>query len=228
MDVRQAVTYIFEDQNWRQKLAILGALSFSVVLMPLGLISLVVLLGYTVQLVDNVRSGHPRPLPRWSDYGTMLMEGANVLLMWCIFGLPMIVLSGCILTLSNAVGSSLFGGMVVASLACCLVPFLLIYSVAVLPLTTVGMVRYSETRRAEVFYQFGENFSIARTNAGATMAVILHLLVANFVFGLLLLIPCLGWLAVLLLAVPVQGHLLGQYGALLGQAPLAEKPKRPV
>jgi hypothetical protein len=50
--------------------------------------------------------------------------------------------------------------------------------------------------------------------------IVLTLLV-NLTLLVLVAIPCLGWVAILALAFPIHGHLLGQFAREIG-----EKPKR--
>ncbi|MBZ0289933.1 MAG: hypothetical protein K8I30_20080, partial [Anaerolineae bacterium] len=85
----------------------------------------------------------------------------------------------------------------------------------------LGTIRYSEIGKISVFFEFGDLFATLQRNSNLTLQWVALTFIANIVFSLFNVIPCLGWLAALALTVPVQGHLLGQFALLL-----EEKPKR--
>ena len=75
VDITRAFSYAFDqqDKEWTSKLAILAMIAFaSIVTTPLliGLVGWALILGYYVDLVRNLRDGHPTPLPRWDRCGT--------------------------------------------------------------------------------------------------------------------------------------------------------------
>ena len=88
MEFLRAFTYMFRDQHWLIKLAETALL---VVLCPLpviGLLCLCALLGYLAEIIHNVSSDYPRPLPEWDHIGEDIGKGAHVFLAIAVYHLP--------------------------------------------------------------------------------------------------------------------------------------------
>ncbi|MCA9896021.1 MAG: hypothetical protein KC615_23710, partial [Anaerolineae bacterium] len=82
MDFGYSLSYVFEDQAWVSKLAMLVLFMLLSAIPLLGLLALAVVLGYMVELVSNVRSGLPNPLPTWDGYETKFRTGGYLLIAW--------------------------------------------------------------------------------------------------------------------------------------------------
>jgi hypothetical protein len=204
---------IVNDNDILQKLVITALLSFAVLLFPFGLVALAALLGYQLDILRNVRDGMTYPLPRWTNFGEKINLGGGILIATMIYNLPNIV-GICIMTTIFSADNGLFG---LSSVCCCLFPVLLGINIITVPLQAVGTIRFAETRRVESFFRFGEMLDIIRANVGLMVQWWLWALLANIVIGGLgSIIPCLGWVATAALLIPVQGHLMGQLAARLG------------
>ncbi len=221
MDITRAFNYVFEDREWVNKLAIVGLLTLTLPLVPLGLLTLAILLGYTTALMRNVRAGVQFPLPRWDNYNAFVSDGVNVLVAWVVYSIPNLVLFGCLYTLSGAFGRGLIGSTLNLVVLCCLTPLLIGYNLVTWPMLAVGVARYADSRQPAEFYRFGDLFSTLRTQMGLAFQWVVFTLLINLALAVLALIPCLGWVAILGLAFPVHGHMLGQFAREIG-----EKPKR--
>lgn len=211
----RAFRYVFEDRDWVNKAVIAALLAFATIFFPVGLIALAALLGYIVELARNVRSGSPTPLPQWVNYGDKINVGLNVLVAYIVYNIVNFLLTGCILTLTGAFQNSFLG----IAILCCTVPLILIYNLVTWPMLALGTIRYSETGKSAEFYRFGDLFATLRANFSLTFQWVILSIFVNVVFGLLAIIPCLGWVAVLALSFPVQGHLLGQFAHQLDLIP---------
>jgi uncharacterized membrane protein YhaH (DUF805 family) len=102
------------------------------------------------------------------------------------------------------------------AITCCTLPFLIAYGILVLPMLAVGVARYLDSGESAEFYRFGELFAVVRDNVNVTLQWLILAFIVNLILGLVAIIPCCGWIAVMGLAYPVQGHLLGQYVLELG------------
>ncbi|MFN8593710.1 MAG: DUF4013 domain-containing protein [Thermomicrobiales bacterium] len=114
MDVRRALTFLFEDPAWRRTLliailagapaAILGGVGLLGAGAPLdprlanaasspfwgvftSLLS-VPLFGYVLRIARNVIEGEDRPLPSWADPGSIVRDGLNVWVVIVLWGVP--------------------------------------------------------------------------------------------------------------------------------------------
>jgi hypothetical protein len=229
VNISRAFGYAFEDQEWAGKLTILAMIAFiSVITTPLlvGLVGWATLLGYSVELIRNLRDQHPTPLPRWDNLGEKISLGGNVLAAVFVYALPNILLSCCVFTLSSLSGESFAGAVSLGSL-CCVVPLILVYNLITWPMLALGMARYAEERNIGAFFQFGDLFGTLQRNMGITVQWALYSIVVNLVIGIIGAIPCIGWLIAPALAIPVHGYLTATLGDMI-EAPMrtSSKPKR--
>jgi len=228
MDIGRAFSYIFEDQEWAPKLLITAIIAFvGTITLPLlvGLVAWAALLGYLVDLLRNLRDGHPTPLPRWDNYGDKITQGGSVLTAVILYGLPNLIPLCCTITTSNLWGDGFFGSSIGLALVCCIVPLLLVYNFITWPMLALGLARYAEERNIGVFFQFGDLFGTIRRNFGLTVQWILFTLVINFALGIVGAVPCVGWLIAPTLAVPVHGFLLAQFTGQLESVPRGKRKR---
>ena len=68
MDINKAFRFIFDDKQWISKLLI-GVL---MTLTSFLIVPALILQGYLVKIIRQVRDGQDNELPEWSDYGDLL------------------------------------------------------------------------------------------------------------------------------------------------------------
>lgn len=234
MDVGRALTYVFDDPQWFNKIAITTILTVASILFTpllLGLLGWAALLGYLVELVRNVRLGVRYPLPRWVDFNHFLSGGFNVLTAAILYSLPNLVL-GCVSSvLAQNMGGGLIGSTLIFAFSCCLFPILLIYNLVSVPLLALGIGRYSEDGHINVFFEFSFLFETLRQHLDRVVQWWLAALVVDLLFFILGVIPVLGWVVLAALMIPTLGMLTGQFAlALLGglkAKPAAAMPPPP-
>lgn len=228
MDFGRALTYPFDDRQWAEKLIVTIIMAFLSAIPLLGLVALAGLLGWMVELVQNMREGIRNPMPRWDNIGDKIALGGSVLIAGLVYAIPNLLLICCafsIPALAQGGRSEFFAGSFAVGLICCVVPLLLIYNLITWPMLAIGTIRYSELRQTGVFYQFGDLFRTMSEQSGPVVQWMFFVFIANLLIGLINVVPCLGWLAALALALPVQAHLLGQLALALETKPKG-KPKR--
>jgi hypothetical protein len=212
VDIGRAFSYIFEDQDWLSKLIIVVILAFFSAIPLLGLVAVAALLGYLLDLIRNMRANHPNPLPQWDNIGERITEGFTVLIAAIVYAIPSLAVSACAFLTNNFLHNSFLP----LAITCCTLPFLIAYGILVLPMLAVGVARYLDSGESAEFYRFGELFGVVRENMNVTVQWFILAFIVNLILGLVAIIPCCGWIAVMGLAYPVQGHLLGQYVLELG------------
>ncbi len=82
MDYAKALTFITEDPRWKEKIAIGGGVALISILLPfilIGVIGFLIISGYAVRLLVNVRDGKTHPLPEWDAWGDDLRARLQVL-----------------------------------------------------------------------------------------------------------------------------------------------------
>jgi hypothetical protein len=219
MGFGQALSSIFEDRHWANKLAMVTLLAAASLIPIVGLVALAALLGYMVEIVANVKRRVPGVLPVWSNFEKKIGDGAALLAAIFVYNIPNFILSGCLLTAPRV-----FGGNIAVSWAttvvtfCCLVPFMLIYTVTAWSMLAAAIVRFSESGKAGEFYRFNTLLQDVQRNGSRTLNWIALATFLNIILSMLTFTIC-GALLSLAFAIPLHGHLLGQYGQRVDFAP---------
>ena len=223
MEIGKAISYITEDPRWQQKMMIgvgvmLASMVLSVVL--IGIVGILIITGYAVRLIQNVRDGATYPLPEWDDWGGDLTRGFKLAVVSIIWSLPAIALSipsgiGGALSGSNSDAAQFVGVMLTICVSCLSVIYSLFVAVMV-PGFTIAFVR---DERIASGLRFREIWAWTRDNIGQVIVVVLVTIVASIaillvsliagvllcVIGLIVTLP-LGMLAATLF----EYHLIGQ------------------
>lgn len=212
MDFGYAFTYIFEDKQWISKLAVLAFMLLLALIPLVGLVALAVVAGYLLQLTGNVRNGMPRPLPRWTEMSEMLATGGFLLLAMLVYNLPLILVNVVIYAGINIISGGFLGPFMVTLVTlCCALPLSLLYTLLAWSMLAVAVSEYVDTRDPNRFFRFAHLYDVVRIYRRLTTRWVFYSMLLNVGLVIIGWIPCFGQLAVMLLAVPVHGHLLGQY-----------------
>ena len=246
MEIGKSFSYPFEDKQWVSKLG-LGAVISLVPILNFAMT------GYMIGIVRNLMNGVQEPLPNWDDFGKKFMDGLMLVLAGLVYALPVIILSCLPLSflsipailsgnqdtqgLAEALAG--IGGVAFAGLSCLFVIYGLVLSV----IFPAIYVLYAREGTFASCFKLREVFDIIGKNAGAFftawgMSLVAGLgvgLVAGIVSSVLGLIPCIGWIASIVISLGVgvyiatiYSHLFGQFGQqAFAQTPLIP-PENPM
>jgi hypothetical protein len=229
MDIGKAVGFVFEDEQWVNKL-LLGA---AVSLVPL--FGGIAITGYAIAVLRNVEGGSPRPLPDWGELGQYFVDGLMFWAATLIYSIPFLVLA-CPMALvwilpavagdnrDLTAGLASVAGIVTAGLGC----LALIYAVLLWLLTPVLQIRCAETGSLASCLRFGEVFRFFFDNIGtfviAQVLVWLAGLVVTGILGTIIgalsVVPICGWVVATVLGLvllPVGVWLMVFAGYLYGE-----------
>ena len=224
MDINKAFRFVFDDKQWISKLLIGVLMTVTGFLIVPALI----LQGYLVKIVRQVMDGQDNELPEWSDYGNLLRDGFYLTVGQLIWFLPLILL---LLIVGVTTGG--FSSMVQGSDASALIAtgggllmlcLGLLLVVAALFLTPALLIQYAIKGEFGALFRFGEIRDLISNHMADILIAFLVTLVASFVisivFGVLAIIPCLGWIAAIVAGLAVgpyisfvTSHLYGQIAA---------------
>lgn len=223
MDIGKSFTYMFDDDNWIQKVVI-GALLVLVSVVPVvNLFTGLVLIGYTLRVLQNVSEGSSEPLPEWDDWGGDWMKGLMVALGGLIYAIPILIVSGISSIMSAAMSRGMGDaeavmGVCVAGLSCLSAIWGLLIGV-VFP---AAMIKYAETEEFGAFFRFGDIFSFIKANISNYIVAILLAWVAQIVAGFGVIACVIGVFLTAFWSQLVGVHLLGQVAYVAkGGSPLA-------
>lgn len=229
MDIQTALTFMRDDDRWVNKLGVgvlLGIASF--LILPAFM-----LVGYAIEVARRVRDGRKDVLPDW-DFGQTLKDGFTVSIAMLVYALPVFVLL-LLAALATGVFGVLGGEDVAAAvgtgsflLVGCLVFLYALVLIAVGPAVYIQYIRHGTLSAC---LQFRDVLALTRAHLSDILIVVLVAFgvgVAISIVGTVVnIVPCLGQIASLLIAlaaVPyvqmVMGHLYGQIAAKVDGAKL--------
>lgn len=223
MNLGRAFTYATDDPSWQQKVI------YTLVIGVIPIVDLAVL-GWAIDLIRNMLDGVEHPMPEWFDLSNMdqlvnqLIErwvtGLMVFIAAVIYHIPILLVNIVFGWITGLLFSGDSFGIIAigTALSCCWSLIGAIYSAVIwLPLT-VAISRYARTRKFSEFLQFGSNAQVALEHLSTLLVLVIFVFVYFFVLGIVMLIPCIGWLLGLLsvgLGAIVIGHLTGQAARLI-------------
>jgi hypothetical protein len=206
MDIGKSFTFVFEDPNWAGKIIIGGLIT----LIPI--VGWLFVIGYLVAIARNIIKGDPQPLPEWSDFGQIFVDGIYGFVIAFVYVLPIIIVS-CVYwaPLSLISPDSGDGGFLFTLLSCCFSAFVFIYAVIVgwffIP---AALGRYAETSDLASALRFGEVLDVSRADPVAFLIALLIAWVASFLASFGLILCCVGVIFTAFYAQCVTGHIYGQ------------------
>lgn len=222
MDLAKAFTYITEDERWISKLLIaLIVTFFSFLFVPIFF-----LIGYSVAITRNVKAGVEKPLPEWDDWGKLFMDGLYVFLAQLVYTLPFWLLM-CVATIVTVVAgnaptnaqdlAAAAMGTTILIISC--LGFL--FAIALFFISPAIIVQYVLTDEFGACFRFGDVLGIARQSIGDILMVFLATfgagLAVSVVTGVLVIIPCVGWILAPIISIAVGPYLTAVTGHLYGQ-----------
>lgn len=204
MDFSAAVQFAFQDKDWWKKCLVAGLYTF------IPIIGMIAVMGWQRRIFDQIREGHPVPLPdvRFSEdlsYGltpfiAMMNTGIIILVLW--FG--MAILGGVAGAIDETLGGvmMIFGGLCVSLVA------------MVLSLLFPDFLRraFVENERFPLFKP-GPSMKAIKEDFGGYLMLYLGIYLANFLGGLGGLACGVGAVLTTPLGMAMMMHFLAQYTA---------------
>jgi hypothetical protein len=182
MDIGKALSYITEDPRWKEKVAIgTGVVILSSILSAvlIGVVGFLIVMGYMIRLLQNVRDGVVHPMPEWDQWSDDLVRGlkfAVVIIIWALpailFSIP-VSLGGALIDSRGAAGfigtTILFGGM-------CLV---ILYSLFLAVAQASFSIAFARDEKISSGLQVREIWEWTLANIGQLVIVALAYIVAS-------------------------------------------------
>jgi uncharacterized protein DUF4013 len=231
MNIEKSFRFPFEDPQWLSKLG-LGALITIVPILNFAWS------GYLVGIIRNVMNNVSEPLPNWDDLDKKFTDGLILFAAGVVYVAPILILVGLPLsiiafsgllsgnsnmediarTIANAGGFLFFGFMCV----------FILYGIVLSVIYPAILVLFSRDGTFASCFKLREAFDLISRNAGPFFTAWGLSLVASLGVGLIVgifnltlgWIPCVGWIASLVISLvsgvyiaSVYAHLFGQFGA---------------
>ncbi len=227
MDFGKAFTFMFEDPRWKQKLGIgtlVGLVGILLSPVLIGLVLLIIVLGYSLDLVRNVVDGKVLPMPEWDDWSGFLVRGLKLTVAFLVWMLPLVLISiplviGAGLSGDNGNASSTgtaFGALFMVCSSC----LIILWGLFVTLLSPAIYIRLAATGRLSAAFEIGKLWQLIRDNLGNIILAILLVWVAGLIAGIVASLGVLLLVCGIFITIPaamlwqylVQAHLFGQIG----------------
>lgn len=228
MDYAKALTFLWEDPRWKEKIAMGTVVALvSGMLMPIlvGIVGIFIIMGYCVRVTENVRDGSQYPLPEWDQWSADLTRGFKLFVVTFVWGLPALLLAlpivfgGIMLGIGsdeNSIGPlGALGGLSMGFGYC----LIFIYGIVYYMLTPGFTIWFARNEQISDGFKITEIWDWTRSNLGNVVLAVVAIVIASMIIstiasivgtilcivGLLVTIP-LGVLVTYL----YQYHLIGQ------------------
>ena len=221
MDIGSAFTYMFDDEEWIKKLAIGGAIALvAFILSPIiiGIVLMLPLTGYMIEVLKNVRDGQTQPLPEWSDWGGLFKTGLMVVVVAVVYNIPAIILA-CGAGIIQGVGPQLDSdtASTLTFVAVCLNCLQILVSIICNLFVPAAVIRYAQYDTLGAAFQFGDIFNFIKANIGDYIIVVLLSWVASIIAAFGVILCLVGVFFTFFWSILVTGNL---YGQLAKKAPV--------
>lgn len=180
MDFVKALTFMWEDPRWKEKIAIGAALAlFSPLIVPVILI-----MGYGVRVMQNVRAGQQYPMPEWNDWSGDLVRGFKLGVVYLIWALPIILVTipltvGGIMTDSDSGFAETLGITIIVGTSC----LSLVYGIFLMLMTPGFTIWFARDEEIRSGLQLSEIFEWTRHHLADVLLFTLAYIVASFVIS---------------------------------------------
>ncbi|MBI4316999.1 MAG: DUF4013 domain-containing protein [Chloroflexi bacterium] len=203
-DIGKAFTYMFEDENWFTKILVGGFF----VLVSIALIGIPFVVGYVVEVVQNVAAGRARPLPEWTNLGDKFVKGlvlAVAIFIWFIPGYVLQLFGSVLPAIGDqrTVGALAVLGLIFGCLA-------FIYNLFVAFMIPSLMISYARQPAFGSLFRFSDLFRFISARFGDYVVVVVLTFVTQIVAGFGIVLLCIGIILTWFWAALVNAHLYGQ------------------
>lgn len=189
MDFVRALTFVTEDPRWKEKVAIgTGVVLISSILSAIliGVLGFIILMGYSVRLMQNVRDGQQYPLPEWNDWGGDLTRGFKLFVVTLVWGLPIVLLVlpssvGGVMADSDSGFLRTFGLFTLFSSYCLIV----IYAIFITLMTPGFTIWFARDEQISSGLRFTEIVDWSRNHMGEVVLYTIAYIIASMLFSMI-------------------------------------------
>ena len=170
----KAFTYIFDDEQWFDKLIV--PILFSLI----PVIGQLAFTGYTLRTIKNVVQNEIRPLPRF-NFGEDLGRGFRFFLIGLVYAIPIFIITGIMLIPTMALNNndSIGGFGIFVMLICGLLFF--VYALFLAIFEPIAMANFAVKDTFASGFEWGNFFKRLGNNFSAWLLVFAGMLIAGFI-----------------------------------------------
>ncbi|MFQ5708454.1 MAG: DUF4013 domain-containing protein [bacterium] len=214
MNYSAALSFTFEDEEWVKKTVIGGLIAFVSFYCGIFFITGFFILGYYVALLRNVLNGVEKPLPDWSNFGNIFVDGVMGGIIFIVYFVVIGLI--CALPITQLAMDPYMPG-VEKGFAIALVSLLTLFAWCFF--INAAFIQYAATNNFAAAFKISGLFNLLRSNLGNFLAIIIFSTILNgilFLAGLGIVSPFTNFWGLL-----VQAHLFGQCAKEIDQTTTA-------
>lgn len=213
MDLGTSFSFLFQDEEWVKKLLIgsllvfLGFITFGILLLPV--------IGWAMEIGRRVIAGEEEPLPDWTDFGTLFVNGLKAFAALLVWSLPIILVSACLAGLSALAGEQFASpsdaGVFMWFVSACLILISFVYAFVIAALSPALLGKLAEGAPFGEAINPAQAFKLFRANVGGfLLASILGSVIYSILSPLGTLLCLIGVFPAIVYGYAVWAHMIGQ------------------
>jgi hypothetical protein len=203
MNYSEAISYIFQDQDWPKKIGLGGLCIFIALFTGILFFAAFPAIGYYVSVLRRVMKGQEKPLPEWKDWNRFFADGlmgAIILFVYLIVigGLGAIIIVN--FAIADMPDYERVLGIVFTALG---------ILIALVLFGNLGLIRFAATNDFAAAFRFTEILQLLKNDFGNYLSIVVFVFILNsilFLAGLGIFSPFTNFWGYM-----VQAHLFGQY-----------------
>ncbi len=201
----KALTFIFDDERWFDKLIIPLLVSLIPIIGPL------VMLGYILRTINNVHQNLIDPLPTF-DFGEDLSRGFRYTLINLVYSLPAFVLALLFILPINIMDNNNNAGIgIIGIMLVLLIVFLFsVYALALFLIQPISMANFAVKNTFASGFEFGNFFKRLKSDFKAWILVYAGTILAGIIAPLGSIVFFIGVVVTTLYGQLLVAHLSGQ------------------
>jgi len=205
VNFKKALTFIFDDENWFDKLIIPLLVSF------IPVVGQLVMLGYILRTINNVANNELNPLPTF-DFGEDLSRGFRYTLINLVYSLPAFLLALLLMlpinmmNNNNGTGNEVFGIILMLLIVCLIV----VYALALFLIQPISMANFAVKNTFASGFEFGNFYRRLRKNFNAWLLVYAGSILAGLIAPLGSIVFFIGVMVTTFYGQLLVAHLSGQ------------------
>ncbi len=217
MNYTEALSFSFQDEEWPKKLLVGGIFAFVSLFAGLIFILGFFTMGYYIGLLRNVMEGSEKPLPSWSNWSKIIVDG---LLGGIIFLVYLVIIGGMAAIMIYSVVEE--PGMQDFEMVMAIIVISLLALSSLSILCNLGLARFAATNDFGAAFGLVEIFRLLKNDFGNYLTISIFSFILNavlFLAGLGIFSPFTNFWGMM-----VQAHLFGQCVRKAGEQPAAAEP----
>jgi hypothetical protein len=188
MNYGYAFSFQFEDDEWIKKFAIAALFTLIPVIGPFFLA------GWGLEITRRVIKKDPEPLPEWTDFGTYIVKGIQLVIIGFVYALPIILVQACTQGLYAAGTEEFYGDDAFVAISIlvqtCMGCLTFLYAICLGLFLPAAIGHFAAEDEIGAAFRVGEIFRILRAGPAAYVIILLASFVMPFV-AMLGLVFCL-------------------------------------